>query len=83
MEPDPIPLSLLVLALAAIGFAVAAQTSLSNVSRSAMRKRSEEGESRAKIAEYLLRNPGSVEIATMLLKAAAVLVAGAAVVRLL
>lgn len=83
MEPDPIPLSLLVLALAAIGFAIAAQTSLLGVSRSAMRKRSEEGESRAKVVEHLLRNPGSVELATMLLNTAAVLVAGAAVARLL
>ncbi len=83
MEPDPIPLSLLALVLLALGFAIAAETGLSGVSRSHMRKLGEEGHPRARVVEHLLRDAGSVAIAIMLLKTAAILVAGAAVARLL
>lgn len=83
MEPDPIPLSLLVLSLLAIGFTIAAETSLSGVSRNAMRKLGEEGHPRAKVVEQLLRDYRSVRITIMLLRTAAILVAGAAMARLL
>lgn len=83
MEPDPIPLSLLALALSAAGFAVAAETSLSTVSRSSVRKMGEEGHARAKAVDHLLHEPGSIAVSSMLLKTASVFVAGIALARLL
>ncbi len=83
MEPDPIPLSLFALALLTAGFAVTAESCLSGVSRSAIRKMSEEGHARARAVEQLLRDTGSVTLTVMLLKTAAILVAGAAMARIL
>jgi CBS domain containing-hemolysin-like protein len=77
------PWSVLLVALATIGFAIAAETGLIGASRSAIRKLGEEGNGRAKLAEQLQRNSAQVMTTTMLLKSAAVLVAGAAMARLL
>lgn len=83
MEPDPIPLSLLALALSVAGFAIAAEASLSGVSRSSVRKMGEEGHTRAKAVDHLLHEPGSIAVSMMLLKTASVLGVGVALARLL
>lgn len=83
MEVDPIPLSILIAALLTVGFAIAAETSLTTVSRSDVRKLSEEGNHRAKDVDRLLRDPAQLLLTLLLLKTAGVLAAGAAVARLL
>ncbi|HXF61091.1 MAG TPA: hemolysin family protein [Caldilineaceae bacterium] len=83
MEPDPIPVSLLLIAFLTIGFAAAAEAGMAGASRSTIRKLSEEGNRQAKIGEQLLREPAQVALTMMVLKTAAVLVAGAALARLL
>lgn len=83
MDVDPLPWSILLLALAVVGFAIAAETSLTRVNRSDMRKLSDEGNRRAKTVERLLRDPAQLLMTILLLKTGGVLVAGAAMARLL
>ncbi len=83
MDVDPIPLSILLAALLTTGFAVASETSLTTVSRSSVRKLSEDGNGRAKNVDQLLREPGQLLLTLWLLKMAGVLAVGAVVARLL
>lgn len=83
MDVDPIPLSILLAALVTVGFAIAAETSLTTVNRSEVRKLSEDGNGRAKRVDALLRDPAQMLLTLLLLKTGGVLAAGAAVARLL
>ncbi len=83
MESDPVPLFILAAALISVGFAIAAEASLTTVSRSDLRRLSDEGNGRAKVAEGLLREPGRFLATTLLLKTVGLVAAGGAVVRLL
>lgn len=83
MDVDPIPLSILVVALLVIGFAIASETSLTTVSRSDVRKLSEDGDGRAKNVDRLLRDPAQFLLTLLLLKTGGVLAAGAAMARML
>ncbi len=83
MEPDPLSLIVLALALLAVGLAVVMELALTMASRSEIRKRSEGGDRRAAIAERLLREPDQLFVASMLLTTAGLVAAGAALVRML
>lgn len=83
MDVDPIPLAILLAALLTVGFAIASETSLTTVSRSDVRKLSEDGNGRAKNVDRLLRDPAQVLLTLLLLKTGGVLAAGGAVARLL
>jgi CBS domain containing-hemolysin-like protein len=83
VDVDPIPLSILLAALVTVGFAIAAETSLTTVSRIEVRKLGEDGNGRAKRVDALLRDPAQMLLTLLLLKTGGVLAAGAAVARLL
>lgn len=83
MDVDPIPVSILLVALAAVGFAIAAETSLTTVGRSEIRKLSEDGNARAKSVDILVRDPVKLPLTLLLLKTGGVLAAGATMTRLL
>lgn len=83
MDVDPIPLSILLAALLIVGFAIAAETSITTVGRSDVRKLSEEGNGQAKSVDRLLRDPATFLSTMLLLKTGGVLAAGAAVALLL
>lgn len=79
MDVDPVPLSILLAALLIVGFAIAAETSLTTASRSDVRKLNEDGNGRARSVEWLLRDPAQLLLTLLLLKTGGVLAAGAAV----
>jgi CBS domain containing-hemolysin-like protein len=83
VDVDPVPWSILLVALGTVAFVIAAETSLTRVSRSEVRKLSELGESRAKTVERLLREPAQLLTTALLLKTGAILLAGIAMVRIL
>ena len=83
MDVDPIPLSILLVALLMVAFTIAAETSLSTVSRSEVRKLGEDGNARAKSVDHLVRDPAQLPLTLLLLKTGGVLAAGAAVALLL
>jgi len=72
-----------VAALLTVGFAIAAETSMTTVSRSDLRKIAEDGDGRAQSVEGLLRDPAQLLLTLSLLKTVGVLAAGAAMARLL
>ncbi|MCC6454091.1 MAG: HlyC/CorC family transporter [Caldilineaceae bacterium] len=79
MDVDPVPLSILLAALLIVGFAIAAETSLTTASRSNVRILGEDGNGRAKSVDWLLRDPAQLLLTLLLLKTGGVLAAGAAV----
>lgn len=83
MDVDPIPLAIVLSALVMVGFAIASETSLTNVNRGEVRRLSEDGNGQAKRVESLLRDPTQLYLTLLLLKMGGVLAAGAAVARLL
>ena len=83
MEPDPIPFSIFVLALAMVGTMFAAEASLFHIARAELRKLGEDGNERAKLAEQLLQDRERVRLTLRLLKTAGLLSAGGALVRML
>jgi len=83
VDVDPIPLSVLLVALLMVAFTIAAETSLSTVSRSEVRKLGEDGNARAKSVDHLVRDPAQLPLTLLLLKTGGVLAAGAAVALLL
>ena len=83
MESDPVPLFILAAALITVGFAIAAEASLTAVSRSDLRRLGDEGNRRAKTAEGLLRDAGRFLATTLLLKTAGLVAGGGAIVWLM
>lgn len=83
MDVDPIPLATLLGALVTVAFAIAAETSLTTVSRGDVRRLGEEGNGRAKQVDHLLRDSTQFLLTLLLLKTGGVLAAGAAVARLM
>lgn len=82
MDVDPLPWSILIVALLAVGGAIAAEASLARVSRSEMRRMADDGNPRARMVEQVLRDPSAFLLAMLLFKTAGVLTAGATVVLL-
>ncbi len=83
MDVDLVPWSILLVALVTVGFVIAAETSLTRVSRSEVRRLSDDGNRRAKTVERLLRDPAQLLTTALLLKTGGVLVAGVAMALLL
>jgi CBS domain containing-hemolysin-like protein len=83
VDVDPFPIAILLAALLTVAFTIASETSLTTVSRSEVRKLSEDGDGKAKLVDRLLRDPAQLLLTLLLLKTAGVLAAGAAVARLL
>jgi CBS domain containing-hemolysin-like protein len=83
VDVDPIPLTILVAALLTVGFAIAAETSMTTINRGDLRKMVEGGEERAKSVERLLRDPSQLLLTLSLLKTGGVLAAGGAMARVL
>lgn len=80
MDVDPLPWSILIASLLVVGGAIAAEASFARVSRSEMRRLADEGDTRARTVEHLLRDPAQFLLAMLLLRTAGVLAAGATVV---
>lgn len=87
VDVDPVPWAILLIALLTVGFAIAAETSMAMVNRTAVRKLTEDagarGAGRAKGVERLLQEPTHFLLTMLVLKTGGVLAAGAAVARLL
>ncbi|GIV78761.1 MAG: hypothetical protein KatS3mg050_3155 [Litorilinea sp.] len=83
MESDPSSYLILIFSLLAVGFAVASEISLTNVSRSEIRRLSEEAVPRAMALDGLLRDTTQVLLTSLLVKSAGLVAAGAAMVRML
>jgi len=83
VEPEPLSYIVLALSLLAVGFAVVMELALTMASRSEIRKLSDEDDSRAAIADRLLREPDQLFVTAMLLKTVGLVAAGAAIVRML
>lgn len=83
MDVDPIPLTILVAALLTVGFAIAAETSMTTINRGDLRKMVEAGDGQAKDVDQLLRDPAQLLLTLSLLKTGGVLAAGGAMARML
>ena len=83
MEIDPLSVAVLGLSLLAVASAVVIELALTMSSRSEIRKMSDDGDSRAAIADRLLREPDQLFVTAMLLKTAGLIAAGAAIVNML
>jgi CBS domain containing-hemolysin-like protein len=83
VDVDPLPWTILASGLLLVGFVTAVEAGLISANRSELRKMSDEGNGQARLVEQLLHDPGQVMMTILLLRTAAVLVAGAAIARLL